>query len=232
MHRPHRNIEIFSMSVLDMFASALGAFIVCTIILFPYYKKDTSDKLARATSALKQITTDMNAAAEELKAVSYDVQQKGEELYRQRMTQAKLKQCLHENTECFADLAKTFLLVQIEWQEKSDIDLYVTDPEGNQFSWSKTNRTEIDFTSSKARLSIDVSQGPGIEVWVNPAATPGRYQVDYVAPHDVEQAVAITGTLFDRYGRKPLPNRQLHKGEQKVHGAIIEFTADGNVTVQ
>jgi hypothetical protein len=39
MRRPSRNIEIFSLSALDLFACALGAFIIITILLFPFYQK-------------------------------------------------------------------------------------------------------------------------------------------------------------------------------------------------
>ena len=37
MKRANREINIFSMSALDLFASALGAFIVVSLVLFPYF---------------------------------------------------------------------------------------------------------------------------------------------------------------------------------------------------
>ena len=37
MRRRNREISIFSMSALDLFASALGAFILLTIVMFPYF---------------------------------------------------------------------------------------------------------------------------------------------------------------------------------------------------
>ena len=37
MNRRNREISIFSMSALDLFASALGAFILLTIVIFPYF---------------------------------------------------------------------------------------------------------------------------------------------------------------------------------------------------
>jgi len=40
MKRPNRSLEIFSISALDLFASALGAFILVAVILFPYYLKN------------------------------------------------------------------------------------------------------------------------------------------------------------------------------------------------
>jgi len=62
MRRPSRNIEIFSMSVLDMFASALGAFIMVAIILFPYYQKNRPAKemLDAAVAELKRTQEDVD----------------------------------------------------------------------------------------------------------------------------------------------------------------------------
>ena len=37
MKRRNREINIFSMSALDLFASALGAFILIAIVMFPYF---------------------------------------------------------------------------------------------------------------------------------------------------------------------------------------------------
>ena len=37
--RPSREINIFSLSALDLFASAMGSFILIAVLLFPYYQK-------------------------------------------------------------------------------------------------------------------------------------------------------------------------------------------------
>ncbi len=56
MRRPNRNIEIFSMSVLDLFASALGGFILIAVILFPNYRKTAMlEQRCLATFGLVQI---------------------------------------------------------------------------------------------------------------------------------------------------------------------------------
>jgi len=39
MKRPSREINIFSVSALDLFASAMGSFILIAVMLFPYYQK-------------------------------------------------------------------------------------------------------------------------------------------------------------------------------------------------
>ena len=38
MNRPHRSIEIFTMSALDLFITAMGSFAILMMILFPYFK--------------------------------------------------------------------------------------------------------------------------------------------------------------------------------------------------
>jgi len=62
MRRPSRNIEIFSLSALDLFACALGAFIIITILLFPFYQKTLP--LIQQVSALTSQLSASQAAAE------------------------------------------------------------------------------------------------------------------------------------------------------------------------
>ena len=61
--RPDRTIEIFSLSAIDLFAAAMGAFALLTVVLIPYYQKEIRENtpdnaladLARAaqTSAIE-----------------------------------------------------------------------------------------------------------------------------------------------------------------------------------
>lgn len=62
MRRPSRNIEMFSLSALDLFACALGAFIIITILLFPFYQKTLP--LIQQVSALANQLSASQAAAE------------------------------------------------------------------------------------------------------------------------------------------------------------------------
>ena len=43
MRIPDRNTAVFSTSAIDLFASALGAFILLVMLLFPYYRNAGSD---------------------------------------------------------------------------------------------------------------------------------------------------------------------------------------------
>ncbi len=66
MRRRSRTIEIFSLSAIDLFASALGAFIIVTAILIPYYPnmKDGGETLARLAELIGD-ARDRQAAAEQ-----------------------------------------------------------------------------------------------------------------------------------------------------------------------
>ena len=66
MRRPSRNLEVFTLSALDLFASAMGAFIIITLIIFPYYQK--SDPAADRLAALEDQLSEVEATVEEAEA--------------------------------------------------------------------------------------------------------------------------------------------------------------------
>ena len=62
--RPKREIQIFSLSALDLFASTMGAFIVIAMLLMPYFKK---------TQELKIESKRMHTEAAQLDKKSRDI---------------------------------------------------------------------------------------------------------------------------------------------------------------
>lgn len=55
MRTPDRNTAVFSTSAIDLFASALGAFILLVMLLFPYYRNAGSDAaFAKTEDIMKQ----------------------------------------------------------------------------------------------------------------------------------------------------------------------------------
>ena len=56
MKKRNREINIFSMSALDLFASAMGAFILITIVLFPFFPNlgDSSKRIVEEKARLEQ----------------------------------------------------------------------------------------------------------------------------------------------------------------------------------
>jgi hypothetical protein len=230
--RRHRNIEIFSMSVLDMFASALGAFILCSIILFPHYKKDYSKERATTDAALETKSKELDRVNEQVLKIQARVHDQEQNVRQVTETDSALRQCRKEKLDCAALLAKTFLLVQIDWQETVGVDLQITDARGNVFTWFKTNRTGRDFVNSKARLSIVVETGPGIAYWIDPSAVPGTYEINYTMQRPPQRDVEIRGVIFSHTGKLSLPAMTLHSGQSRVRAGVIKIADDGNVALQ
>ena len=64
----NREINIFSMSALDLFASALGAFILISIALFPYFPKTgySPENIAALREALAEAQQQLQECQSEL----------------------------------------------------------------------------------------------------------------------------------------------------------------------
>ncbi len=211
MRRPNRNIEIFSMSVLDLFAAALGGFILIAVILFPNYMKhqkiefelkDSQDNLAqckKAESQAQQVLANKAAAL----------------------------------SSCEASLGATFMVVVIEWSVAGnyDVDVHVTDPEGNEFFWGKSNRDHRDFPATEAQLSYDNTRGPGVELWQHPKAKVGIYSIayDYYAAPGPNQPIEVRGNVFYRNGRIQLPSVTLTETHKLRPVAKLVVNQSGNI---
>jgi hypothetical protein len=233
MRRPSRNIEIFSMSVLDMFASALGAFIMVAIILFPYYQKNrpVKEKLDATVAELKRTQEDVDktkAQAEKAEQQNDDLKA---EIRKVQLAQVELNRCKQGVAACLVEAGGTFLLVKIDWDSAADVDLHVTDPQNNEFYYSKPNRNGRTFPNSQGRLSTDTAVGPGIEVWQIPVAGPGSYRIEYVVEDSAAAASTVHGFFFDKTGKKPLPDKVVGNGQTRVLAGTIEVTSNGRVTL-
>jgi uncharacterized protein with von Willebrand factor type A (vWA) domain len=55
MRRPNRETTVFTTSAIDLFASALGAFILLVMILFPYYRNAGSDDAFSRTQEIQDM---------------------------------------------------------------------------------------------------------------------------------------------------------------------------------
>ncbi|MGU3480147.1 hypothetical protein [Methylobacterium sp. D48H] len=225
------------MSVLDMFASALGAFIVVSVILFPYYKKDNSEEIKSLDRQLKQRSALIASEARNLENIKVATGEQKEQLGQIRALVAENKNCQLGKLRCQAELGRTFLLVQIEWKKSIDVDLHVIDADGNEYFWAKPNKLSRDFPGSRSQLSIDSIGGSsgGVEVWVAPEAKPGSYRVEYVIEASSGGSAEVTGFVFDRYGRKDLPMTNVSSGlnaSSRVAAATVVIHQDGQMTIE
>jgi hypothetical protein len=230
LRRPHREIEIFSMSVLDMFASALGAFIMVSIILFPFYKQDIDAQLTASNEALANKRGELRSIEESVtQAEQRNARQKimVDEVQEQRRQNTR---CVQELAVCVSALAETFLIVVMQWEDNVDLDLHVTDPQCREFSWNKSNQNGEQFPGTEAQLSFDVGGGPGIEIWLDPSAKPGNYKVEYLRRPRLGNPVTASGYYIDRTGRHQLQPKTMTDAARRVVAATLVLTTDGKIT--
>lgn len=204
MRRPNRNIEIFSMSVLDLFAACLGAFILISVILFPNYQK--------REQAAKESEQSLRVCQSE-----------------RETAQKAVGSCEAALASTFIVVA-----IEWSASGTYDVDLHVRDPAGHVFSWAKNNRSRTDFPATAAQLSYDNTRGPGVELWQHPKADPGTYEISYhyyraPAPGS---AVDVKGNVFYRNGRVELPPVSLTEVHTARRVASIIVGESGTVEVK
>ena len=236
-----REINIFSMSALDLFASALGAFILVSVVLFPYFPNtgDSPERVAEVRAQLEEVRSQLQATQSQLGACEAQRQELQaaldacEEQRRASVSQDALGACESRNRElesdletCQAQARKKFLLVIMSWSTRDDIDLHVIDPAGREFFYQARS-----LSGSRAKLEEDNTRGPGNEIWLHPAAEPGTYRVYYKYFSGSGGNVRVRGAVLTPDGRSSLPDRTLRRLEEKPLIATITVDAEGNMRV-
>ncbi|MBF0220228.1 MAG: hypothetical protein HQL49_11990 [Gammaproteobacteria bacterium] len=248
MRRKSREVNLFSLSALDLFASALGAFMLIAIMALPYYLKTDqqlkaqydalSEQNATLTAQLGDVERNLNQCQQQLEASAAENQRQQQQiaaLQQQQNSGQALQQQLQQSQEalvrCEERRQQTFLIVMINWNTTPDIDLYMVPPAGEVFNFSKHNRTYRDYPNSRALLSVDSRPGPGFEVWQIPVASVGSYQVFY---HYFEGsgAVEVTGSVYHRDGVSQLPVQMMRAANEGRAVTLIHVGADGSVTLR
>jgi uncharacterized protein YoxC len=255
MKRLKREINIFSMSALDLFASAMGSFILLTVILFPYYLKnaDIVERMSALRQQLEKTQQQLQTCSNERQQCQQQLQTCSNERQQCQQQRAQLQQDLQncqaqkgnlqgeinslkqDLKNCQQKLRQTFLAVVMKWEtQKQDVDLHVIDPNNNEFYYQKHNRNHAHFPNANAELSVDTTKGPGIEIWENPLAKQGIYKIYanlYARKGNTENPVVKT-TIYYRDGSKKLPNITLIEKANKKLIATIEVNAEGDVVVR
>ena len=101
MKKRSREISIFSMSALDLFASALGAFILITVVLLPFFPN--LNMSAQAQAELAQAQAELAQAQAELAQAQAELAQAQAELEREK---AKLERAKSKAPKTESQLAK------------------------------------------------------------------------------------------------------------------------------
>lgn len=232
MRRRNKEINIFSMSALDLFASAMGAFILITVIALPYYLKTDRALMEQAQNLqreneqlsknLEQLQAELNTCKATVEAQKDSIEDLNQKLSQSNQNQAK----------CEEQLKQVFIAVVMQWPEENiDIDLHVFTPNGDEYFFRKHNRTGSDYPSSTARLSRDTTRGPGVEVWEIPSAPPGKYQIyyDFYAQNGGSYQSNITGMIYTNKGSHSIPNVMLTYGQHKLV-ATITINSEGEIS--
>ncbi|MCE2542575.1 MAG: hypothetical protein J4F30_03915 [Acidobacteria bacterium] len=237
MRRRNREINIFSMSALDLFASALGAFILIAIVIFPYFPNT-----GRATTVTPPPAEEIRARLEEVESQLAESQgrlanagQDARELEEIRSRLAESEARLAEAGEREARLGEAlaeerrrqFLLVTISWEESDDVDLHVVDPRGNEYYYASRQHG-----GSPAQFEEDTIHGPGNEVWLHPLVDPGGYAVSYTHFSGSSDVVAVRGSVVHSHGREELPTINLLREDERRQVATVVVDGDGNVDVR
>lgn len=238
MKRRNREINIFSMSALDLFASALGAFILITIVLFPFFP-NTGDSPERVAEVRAEIAEQIASMEQALGAAQQELQN-SQSLLAATTTQLDASQeevlacstsaesIQTEIQSCRLALQQTFALVVVSWGSSDDVDLHIVDPRGNEYYYA-----EDRFPGSDAALEEDNTQGPGNEIWLSPQAMPGSYEI-YLNMFDKsdDAPVSVRGSILHQNGREELPDTILSSEGQKPLVATFTIGDDGSVTVR
>lgn len=249
MKKRNRDINVFSLSAIDLFCSGMGAIMVLTVILMPYYQRPDAreilDQLAAARASAEDAAQERDAALgalaearrenEQLSEARQEAERKERqtESIRTALEEAQVEneQLRRQNQQMQSELEQPFLVVAVSWNGKmDDVDLHITDPDGREYYYEKRRHP-----GSEANLEVDSEFGPGTEVWIHPAAKPGDYKVEYVYYEDREERgpVKVRGVAVYRAGRLALPDMRLRAADQshKHHVAILRVDARGQVTV-
>ena len=223
MRRRSREINVFNLSMLDVIAGAMAAFLIVMVILLPYYDKDAIDQqavIAELRQTLAQQQTALQAAQTEAEAARAQAQESAAETARQRQRAESLAQ----------QLARTFLVLYVRWDTFDDVDLHVIDPSGAEFWWNE-HKT---LPGHPGELSEDAILGPANEVWEIRDAPPGEYriEVELFAIKDARKPVVVKGRLFHRDGSDAFGEIRLERLKQRARIATIRVDEAGRVSVR
>ena len=273
-----KEINVFNMSALDLFASALGAFILITLVLFPYFPNtgdsqervdEVKAQLAQANADLEETSAELEQASSELEQTSAEIEQLRAQLkpgleqelqaLREQLNacqaqreeaQASLNACQAQQRDaasmdsalgaceqrnqrmqqelqsCEQQLRKKFVLVVISWSTNDDVDLHIIDPAGREYYYEKKFHS-----GSRAKLEEDNTRGPGNEIWLHPAAEPGRYRVYFKYYSGSGRNIRVRGAVLTPRGRTELPGTVLQRVGEKPWVATIEVDDEGNAEV-
>ena len=256
MKQRSREINVFNVSALDLFASALGAFILMSLVFMVFFSmtsRDSADmedtrtalrrceaQLVSAETVLEEVAA-RNAVMEE--RLGQSVQSSALQMCEAQLeaTKAALRRCTQElesATGVVGRLERTSAeLEACRSALRKTFVLVIA-------SWG--SRDDVDLhvvdpagreyyydnrrqTGSAAALEEDNVRGPGNEVWLHPAAEPGTYRVCYKLFRGSRSAVR--GSVLWQEGKIEVPNVTLSRMREVRVAVEVEVDEEGLVSV-
>ena len=257
MKKRSREINVFSISALDLFASALGAFILMSLIFMVFFSmtsresgeaEETQIALERCEAELAAVRVQLddaearNAALEERLAGSVGASTLEQCQSELEATQAALEQCQ-------SDLRTTGGVTERLEQANEDLEACRRALQKTFVlviaSWS--SRDDVDLhvvdpggrefyyrnrrhSGSQAALEEDNTTGPGNEVWLHPSAEPGRYRVCYKL-FSGSPSPAVRGSILWQEGKIEIPNLTLTQEDQVRIAVEVLVGEDGRISL-
>ncbi len=207
MKKRSREINVFSVSALDLFASALGAFIVISLIFMVSFGARPSDAdqppASDAATRLEQVEADLDRCRSEAESAA--------------TLTGHLARADAALESCRRLLERTFVLAVASWSSIDDVDLHVVDPAGREYYFRRKRHQ-----GSRAALEEDNIRGPGNEVWLHPQAESGRYRLCYkLYTKRGAGPVAVRGSVLWQEGRIAMPGVDLGgTGEVRIAAEV------------
>ena len=227
MRSRNREIATLSLSMLDVIAGAMAAFLILMVILLPYYEKNSVDQAA-LIAELRQAVSAAQEAQARAEAAAQQAQSQAEEARAHAAAaQAEAQRQQARAEDLARQLARTFLVLYVRWDTHDDVDLHLTDPSGAEFFWNR-HKT---IPGRPGELSEDNVIGPGNEVWEIRDAPAGDYHADVrlYAVKDQRKPVVVKGRVFHRDGSEMFQEVQLSQQGQRVRIATIRVDDSGGV---
>jgi hypothetical protein len=124
MRRPNRETAVFSTSAVDLFASALGAFILLVMLLFPYYRNAGDDS---AHAEILDILEQRDLAAGELSELLADHEQSTNELEQLNEANRGVESRISRKRTLLADLKTQ--LAELPTPDPKPVEEIIPEPE-------------------------------------------------------------------------------------------------------
>lgn len=258
MRRHNREISTLSLSMLDVIAGAMAAFLILMVILLPYYGKETVNqealiaelRQAVAEARAAQSAAESAAQAAQVRMIQAQADLAAAETHRSQAAVAAAE--IQETRAALAAADNRLRQAQAEVENqrsraeklarqlaKSFLVLYVRWDTHDDVDLHLTDPSGAEFWWDRHKtipgrpgeLSEDNILGPGNEVWEIRDAPPGDYRVEVrlFQVRDTRKPVVVKGRVFHRDGSAVFTEIALAQRGQRERIATIRVDEDGGV---